>query len=197
MIIGLTGGIASGKSTVSKMLTDIGIPVVDADVIAREVVEIGEPAYEKIIETFGADILAFDRNLDRKKLGTIVFNNEKQRLALNEIVHPAIRKRMKDRVAQWQEKGYRTIVLDIPLLFESKLTSMVEKIIVVYVDEELQLERLKLRDQFTDQEAMARISSQMPLQDKILLADEVIHNHGSIAESKDQLLSILRKWDCI
>ncbi len=197
MIIGLTGGIASGKSTVSKMITELRIPVVDADVIAREVVEIGEEAYKNIVAIFGNEILAADGALDRKKLGAIVFTDKEKRLQLNEVVHPAIRKRMVEKVSEWKEQGYQTIVMDIPLLFESKLTYMVEKIIVVYVDMELQIERLKRRDQFSEQEAIARISSQMPLHEKIELADEVIRNHGTLDETKEQLLRILKKWNCL
>lgn len=197
MIIGLTGGIASGKSTVSNLIKTAGIPVIDADVIAREVVEKGEAAYERIVATFGTEIVTPDGSLDRKKLGTLVFNDEKKRQLLNEIVHPAVRKRMLEKVEHHKEEGFETIVLDIPLLFESKLTNMVEKIIVVYVDYELQKERLKQRDQFTEAEALVRIAAQMPLKEKLHLADEVIHNHGSIDETKQQLLAILKKWDCL
>ncbi|MCT8137410.1 dephospho-CoA kinase [Anaerobacillus sp. CMMVII] len=197
MIIGLTGGIASGKSTVSNMMKNEGIPVVDADIIAREVVEQGEATYQKIVDAFGKEIITNDGCLDRKKLGALVFQDEKKRMLLNSIVHPAIRIRMHEKVESFKNEGFATIVLDIPLLFESKLTNMVEKIIVVFVDYELQLERLKQRDQFTDQEALVRINAQMPLKDKIALADEVIHNHGSIDETKQQLLSILKKWNCL
>ncbi|QOY33931.1 dephospho-CoA kinase [Anaerobacillus isosaccharinicus] len=197
MIIGLTGGIASGKSTVSNMLKDVGIPIVDADVTAREVVEKGEPALGKIIELFGTEILNTEGSLDRKKLGAIVFNDEKKRLTLNDIVHPAIRKRMLEKVEQLKQLGHETIVMDIPLLFESKLTYMVEKIIVVYIDPDLQKARLQKRDQFSEDEALARISAQMPLTEKIALADEVIHNDRSIDETKEQLLTILRKWNCL
>ncbi len=197
MIIGLTGGIASGKSTVANMIKSQGIPVVDADLIAREVVEKGEEAFQQLIEQFGTEIINNEGSLDRKKLGAIVFHDEKKRLLLNEIVHPAIRNRMLQKVKQLKNEGYQTIVLDIPLLFESKLTFMVEKIIVVYVDLELQKERLKQRDQFTDTEVAARIAAQMPLTEKISLADEVIHNHRSFEETKQQLVSILKKWDCL
>ena len=197
MIIGLTGGIASGKSTVSNMIKEIEIPVVDADVIAREVVQKGEEAYEQIVHYFGTEILNVDASLDRKKLGAIVFNNEEKRLALNEIVHPAIRKKMLEKIEFYKQAGQKTIVLDIPLLFESKLTYMVDKIILVYVDQEIQKDRLKKRDQFSDEEAKARIASQMPLTEKIDFADEIIHNHGLKEETKQQLMAILKKWNCL
>jgi dephospho-CoA kinase len=197
MIIGLTGGIASGKSTVSNLIKLEGIPVVDADLIAREVVEKGETAYEQIVEVFGTEILTVDGTLDRKKLGSIVFSDEHKRLLLNDIVHPAIRVRMQEKIEQWKQEGFRTIVLDIPLLYESKLTYMVEKVIVVYVDQQLQKERLKNRDQYSDEEALARINAQLPLKEKITYADEVIHNNGSLDETKNQLLAILTKWNCL
>lgn len=197
MIIGLTGGIASGKSTVSTMIKDLGIPVIDADVIAREVVEKGEEAYQEIVAFFGPDILTDEGYLDRKKLGSIVFNNEKKRLVLNDIVHPAIRKRMLQKVDEFKEKGNKVIVLDIPLLFESKLTYMVEKIILVYVDQDVQRERLKKRDQFSEAEIDARIKAQMPLKEKINLSDELINNNVSIIDTNKQLISILKKWNCI
>lgn len=197
MIIGLTGGIASGKSTVSNMIKEVGIPVVDADIIAREVVQKGEEAYEKIVDHFGTEILSDDESIDRPKLGAIVFNNEEKRLSLNGIVHPAIRKKMLTEIKQYKQVGNKIVVLDIPLLFESKLTYMVDKIILVYVDQEIQKERLIKRDQFSDEEAKARIASQMPLVEKIELADEVIHNHGLKEETKQQLLKILNKWNCL
>ncbi|MFN7250688.1 MAG: dephospho-CoA kinase [Anaerobacillus sp.] len=197
MIIGLTGGIASGKSTVSNLIKLEGIPVVDADLIAREVVEKGETAYEQIVKVFGTEILTVDGTLDRKKLGSIVFSDEHKRFLLNDIVHPAIRVRMQEKIEQWKQEGFKTIVLDIPLLYESKLTNLVEKVIVVYVDQQLQKERLKNRDQYSDEEALSRINAQLPLKEKITYADEVIHNNGSLDETKNQLLTILTKWNCL
>lgn len=197
MIIGLTGGIASGKSTVSKMIKELEIPVIDADIIAREVVEIGETAYAKIVDYFGRGILNETGSLDRKKLGEIVFNNDEKRLVLNKIVHPAVRNRINEKIEQQKKTGNKTIVLDIPLLFESKLTYLVDKIIVVFVDQEIQKQRLKLRDQFSEEEALARIASQMPLKEKLALADEVIDNHGILDDTSQQLMKILKKWNCL
>jgi dephospho-CoA kinase len=194
MIIGLTGGIASGKSTVANMMKELSLPVVDADLIAREVVGIGQPAYQKIIDTFGEEVLSSDGNLDRAYLGSIVFNNEVKRKQLNEIVHPEVRKMMLQQAEQYIKSGKKTVVLDIPLLFESKLTYLVEKTILVYVDLEVQLERLMSRNELTEQEAAARIKSQIPLKDKVALSDEVIDNNGSLGNTKNQLLDILNKW---
>jgi dephospho-CoA kinase len=197
LIIGLTGGIASGKSTVAKMLLELGIPVIDADQIAREVVEIGEEAYLQIVEKFGEEILHDDKTIDRAKLGAIVFNDEEKRKLLNSIVHPAVRKKMLEQKEQYVKKGEKTIVLDIPLLFESNLTHLVDKIIVVYVDDHIQLERLMARNCFSKEEAEARIKAQMPLKEKAAKADAVIDNNGTMEQTKEQLLNILKKWDVL
>src|SRR5699024_7662062 len=174
LIIGLTGGIASGKSTVSSMFNDFNIPVIDADQIARDVVRPGEEAYEKIIAQFGSNIVRPDRTLDRKKLGSIVFADNKRRQQLNNIVHPAIRQKMLQQRDEYVRDGKSSVVLDIPLLFESKLMHYVDKIIVVYVDENIQLKRLIDRDKLTDQEAKQRINSQLPLKEKVEQADATI-----------------------
>lgn len=197
IVIGLTGSIATGKSTVASMFIDIGIPVIDADRIAREVVEPGEEAYKKVVETFGEEILLEDRSLNRPKLGRIVFSDEEKRNQLNSIVHPAIRKRMLEKRDAYLKNGEGCVVLDIPLLFESKLEHFVDKIIVVYVDEDVQLKRLLERNQLTKEEALERIRSQMPVKDKIELADAVIDNNGTIEHSFKQLKEILQKWDVL
>lgn len=194
MIIGLTGGIATGKSTVSNMLRDLGIPIIDADLIAREVVEPGEKAYGEIVEQFGEDILTKEGEIDRKKLGTIVFRDEEKRMLLNKIVHPAVRSEMRRRAEEYLNNGHPTVVMDIPLLFESKLQQMVEKTIVVYTTKETQLQRLMQRDQLTEEEALQRIHAQLPVEEKKSLADAVIHNEGSLSETKEQLLQLLKKW---
>jgi dephospho-CoA kinase len=197
LIIGLTGGIASGKSTVSKMLLDMKIPVIDADVEARNAVRKGEKAYYQIIDTFGKTVLTEEEDIDRVKLGSIVFHEEQKRMQLNEIVHPAVRERMNDKKEKFKLEGYQVIVLDIPLLFESKLTFMVDKTILVYVDEKIQLERLMVRNNLSEREAIARIQSQMPLKEKVKLADEVIDNNGNIDHTREQLVEILNKWQVL
>ncbi|EOO30493.1 dephospho-CoA kinase [Bacillus cereus BAG1X2-3] len=197
VVIGLTGGIASGKSTVSEMFRELSIPVIDADIIAREVVERGKPAYNKIVEVFGAEVLQQDGELDRPKLGSIVFYNEEKRLQLNKIVHPAVREEMNRQKEMYIKEGMQAIVLDIPLLFESKLTSLVDRILVVAVTPDTQLERLMKRNGFSEEEATARIQSQMPLAEKVKNADEVINNDGTIMGTKTQLQVILKKWNII
>lgn len=193
LVIGLTGGIASGKSTVSNLLIEKRIPVIDADLEARAAVNIGETAYHEIVSYFGEDILQEDRTLDRAKLGEIIFNNKEKRLKLNSIVHPAVRKRMLEKKEEAINNGASLVVMDIPLLFESELTYMVDKVLLVYVDEDTQLERLMARNQLSEEEARARILSQMPLKDKIKLADVIIDNNGPIEETEAQLNAILDK----
>jgi dephospho-CoA kinase len=197
LIIGLTGGIASGKSTVARMLLDMNIPVIDADVEARKVVEKGQKAYVQIIETFGSEILTAAGDIDRVKLGSIVFHDEDKRHQLNAIVHPAVRESMNAEKAKYVILGNSVVVLDIPLLFESKLTHMVDKTILIYVDAEIQLNRLMSRNQLVESEAMARIKSQMPLIEKIKLADAVIDNNGTINDTETQLIKILNNWEVL
>jgi dephospho-CoA kinase len=194
LVIGLTGGIASGKSTVSNMLKEMNITVIDADVEARLAVIKGEPAYKKIIAEFGDGILLENGEIDRQKLGAIIFHQADKRKRLNEITHPEVRRRMLEQVETAKRNNEEVVVLDIPLLFESKLTAMVEKTILVYVDSDIQLQRLVARNKLSIADAQARINSQMPLSEKIKLADGVIQNNGSLDETKQQLLQLLAKW---
>lgn len=192
-IIGLTGGIASGKSTVSTFIREKGIPVIDADVAAREVVEKGEEAYQQIVDTFGEKVLHSDGTINREELGAIIFNDTDKRNKLNSIVHPAVRKRMDQLEKKYIDEGFKTIVLDIPLLFENRKLDQFDFTILVYVDEEVQLKRLTERNHLTEEQAKSRIRSQMSLKDKIPLADEVIDNNGTIEETKHQLYDIFQK----
>ncbi|WP_421380400.1 dephospho-CoA kinase [Bacillus salacetis] len=194
-IIGLTGGIASGKSTVSKLLIEKGFSVVDADAAARKAVEPGEPALDKIVEVFGQVILNPDGTLNRTALGDIIFNDEARRKELNGIVHPAVRSRMLAEKDQAFEQGKHTVFMDIPLLYESNLTWMVDKTIVVYVDRETQLIRLMKRNELTEEEAAARIESQMPLDKKKELAQAVLDNRGTIEETLAQLDELIVQWN--
>ncbi|WP_044339258.1 dephospho-CoA kinase [Rossellomorea aquimaris] len=195
-IIGLTGGIASGKSTVSTMLNEKGYTIIDADLAARMVVEVDQPAYLAIVEEFGEHILHdHDSTINREKLGQIIFNSEEKRKKLNGIVHPAVRSMMLAHKDEAIAAGENTIFMDIPLLFESDLTWMVDRTLVVYVNEETQRSRLMERNHFTREEAQARIASQSPLKDKANLADAVIDNNGSLHETKEQLETLLVDWN--
>ncbi|WP_445612854.1 dephospho-CoA kinase [Geobacillus sp. YF-1] len=197
LTIGLTGGIASGKSTVSAMMRQLGLPVIDADEAARAVVRPGEDAYRQIVAAFGLGILQKNGDIDRAKLGAIVFSDEAERTKLNAIVHPAVRRRMLAEKEELVRAGAKTIVLDIPLLFESGLTDWVDKVLVVFVDEETQLRRLMARNGFTKEEALARIRAQWPLAEKVKRADAVLDNNGTIEETRRQLLAVLETWGAL
>lgn len=194
LIIGLTGSIGTGKSTIAKKIQELHIPIVDADVIAREVVERGKDAYNKIVATFGEQILQDDKTLDRKALGKIVFSDEAKRKQLNDIIHPAIRAEMLRQRDNYVEEGYPCVVMDIPLLYESRLTHYVDKVIVVSVAEKVQLERLMKRDDSSEAEAKQRVNSQIPVAEKAKKADAVIDNNGTKEASYEQLREILQKW---
>lgn len=197
LVVGLTGGIASGKSTVANMFKEMGIEVIDADIEARKAVEIGEAAYEQIVTYFGEDILNDDYTINRSKLGEIIFNDSVKRQKLNEIVHPDVRRRMNEKKAAAIMRGDQVVVLDIPLLFESGLKHMVDVVLLVYVEKDVQLQRLMERNLLTKEEALARIQSQMPIEDKRKLADKVINNNGSIDDTKKQLIELLIDWKTI
>lgn len=197
LVIGLTGGIASGKSTVAQMFQQCGITVVDADVIAKEAVEQGMPAYQKIVETFGQGVLLETGGIDRRKLGEIVFTNEEKRMQLNAIVHPEVRKMMIKQRDEAIRAGERFVVLDIPLLYESGLEHLTDKVIVVWVPMELQLERLMKRNRLTEDEALNRIHAQHSLDEKKKKADAVIDNSGSLKDTEAQLHQLLDTWSNI
>ena len=195
MIIGLTGSIASGKSTVAAMFKGKGFPIVDADEIARLVVEPGSPVLAEIAHVFGQGILQQDGLLHREKLGEHIFNNAEERQKLNGIIHPAIRQEMLRQRDEWLKNGANTVIMDIPLLFESKLQSFVDKIIVVSVTPDIQKERLMARNVLSEEEADARIRSQLPMKEKEQGAHAVIHNNDSVEHTEQQLNTILVDWD--
>ncbi|SDN56049.1 dephospho-CoA kinase [Alkalicoccus daliensis] len=195
MRLGLTGSIATGKSTVAEMLKQRGCPIIDADVIAREVVMPGTGTLQKIKEHFGDEILQEDGTLNREKLGSIVFENPEERTHLNEIIHPAIRGEMKRQAEAAESQGAEIIVLDIPLLMESKLEYLVDKVLVVYLPEELQKKRLIERNGYSEKEAVQRISSQMSIEEKRQKADEIIDNSGSIEATEKQVKQLIEKWE--
>ncbi|GIO39334.1 dephospho-CoA kinase [Paenibacillus antibioticophila] len=188
MNIGLTGGIATGKSTVSQMLVARGAALIDADVVARRIMEPGHPVLAKVVERFGETVLLADGQLNRKRLGEIVFSDPVERKALEDITHPAIRREMKAELeALERENPERLVVADIPLLYESGLENLYEKIMVVYVPRSLQLERLMQRDALTVQEAELRLAAQMDIEEKRRRADILIDNSRSYEETESQI----------
>ncbi|XP_037800029.1 dephospho-CoA kinase-like [Penaeus monodon] len=192
-LVGLTGGIATGKSTVSLMMKELGVPVVDADLIARQIVEPGKKAWKKIRQVFGEEVFLESGEIDRAKLGAVVFADIEKRRAINKITHPLIYSEIRYQVFKYLLKGEQFVVLDLPLLYESnKVTSYLYKTIVVACEDEIQLERLLTRNQYTEKEAIARIEAQMPLEKKCSMADIIIENSGSLANTRKQVEGIVR-----
>lgn len=197
LILGLTGGIATGKSTVSKIFASQGIPIIDADIIARQVVSIDTSAYDAIIRTFSSstpDLLLPDKQLNRAALGRRVFGDEVARKQLNAITHPAVQKSMVYAILKHYLQGYHLIVIDVPLLFEGNMDLMCGLCVVVDCDAELQLQRLLQRDShLSEADAQKRMQSQMPMSKKRELADIVINNDGSLDDLKDKVEDVIRQ----
>ena len=192
-IIGLTGGIASGKSTVARMLERLGAAVIDADLLAREVVMPGEPAHHAIVEAFGPEVLQPDGTIDRQRLGQIVFADPASRRRLEEITHPAIGRRAEELLAALRAAGTEVAVYMAALLIEAKVTSRVHEVWVVYVDRDTQLKRLMERDGMGRDEARARIGAQMPMEEKARRGVVVIDNSGDLHRTEEQVTAAWRE----
>ncbi|GEP74096.1 dephospho-CoA kinase [Weissella thailandensis] len=191
--LGLTGGIATGKTTISNYLKSINIPVLDADEYARKVVEPGTPGLAEITNTFGEQILQPDGSLNRKLLGQIVFNDSSARQTLNDITHPRIQQMMADELHRLAEQQTPLVILDIPLLLENNNVAGADAVMVVTIPESLQLTRLMQRNNLTEKEAQSRIAAQMPLVEKEKLADFVIDNSGTISSTQKQVEKVIQK----
>lgn len=193
-VVGLTGGIASGKSTVSLLLKDKGAVIIDADEIARQIMQPDKPAWFKVINHFGHEILNEKEYIDRKKLADIVFSDKRQLEFLNSFTHPEIINEIKSQLEYYKSLQKEVVIIDAALLLEVGLDAIVDEVWVVTVDEKVQLERLMNRDKNLNKEqAMSRIRSQMPQEEKIKYADRVIDNSGSIEDTKVQVDSIWRE----
>ena len=189
-IVGLTGGISSGKSTVSSYLKQLKIPVIDADEVARKVVEPNSQGARKIRKTFSSDVFEEDGSLNRQKLGSLIFSNAENRQKLDDLLQPLIKIMILDEIEEHRQKGENMIVLDLPLLFEKQYEELCEEIIVVYIPKELQLERLMKRNQYTKQEALSRIDSQLSIEEKRKRATVLLDNQGTI----QQLYQQVEQW---
>jgi dephospho-CoA kinase len=191
LLVGLTGSIATGKSTVSAMFAHQGARVIDADLLSREVAMPGQPAYARIVEEFGSQLVQDDGSLDRKALGAIVFADPARRKRLEEITHPAIGARQQRILSVLDEEGFEGIVLwDAALLFESGGVAKMDRVVVVFADPETERARLMERDGLSLADARARIASQMPIAEKAKLADHVIDNSGSREETERQVRAV-------
>ncbi|MCD8914911.1 dephospho-CoA kinase [Staphylococcus simulans] len=189
-VIGLTGGIGTGKSTVSELLAVHGFKIVDADIAAREAVEKGSEGLEQVRQTFGDEAIDENGEMNRKYVGEIVFNDEKKREALNHIIHPIVRELMEKQKEAYLEQGYN-VIMDIPLLFENNLQDTVDETWLVYASESIQVERLMERNDLTQEEAKARVYSQISIDKKRRMADHVIDNRGTLLELKQNLEALL------
>ena len=183
LVVGLTGGMASGKSIVSKILKEIGLPIIDADLIAREIVRPNEAGYREIVDHFGQGLLNPDQTINRRKLAKIIFSDPEERERLNSILHPRIVKEIKIRIEDFKERGERMLIIDAALLIEAGELSLVDKLIVVTVSPKIQVRRLAQRDHLTEKEARERIATQMPLSEKMKLADYVVNNSGPVRKT--------------
>lgn len=193
LLIGLTGGIASGKSAVATMLALRGAPIIDADVVSREVARPGSPVLAALVERFGPDVLTPDGELDRAALGRRVFQQPAELQALNDLTHPAIWKELLAQVAE-ARAHHPVVVLMAPLLLEHGADAIVDQVWVVAVHERMQVQRLMERDGFTRDEALRRVRSQMPTDEKLARADVVIDNGGSLEGTAEQVEAAWQAW---
>ena len=191
LVIGLTGGIASGKSTISSILKAVGWPVIDADLIARQIVMPDSKGLEQIVNRFGPQMLNSDGTLDRKKLGKTVFDDPKKLSDLDKIEHPLIQEAIDSQLDEFKKQHLPVVVLDVPLLFETGMDEECDLTVLAVVDQATQLKRLMKRDQISKMDAVKRISSQMSLKEKMQRADVIIDNNGTLEQTRSQVAELV------
>ena len=195
--IGLTGGIGSGKSTVSLMLKTAGFEIIDADIIARQIYD-DEKLLRKVYETFGNDIKNEDGSLNRKALGRIVFSDDEKLIQLNKLTHPVIRQKVSDEIEEYKSQNEEIVILDAALLVESDYLNFIDKLLVVTCKENIQIERIIARDNCSIEEALGRIKSQMSQENKVKYADYVIDNSATLSELRKKAFIFMNyikeKW---
>jgi dephospho-CoA kinase len=192
-LVGLTGGIATGKSAAAAILRRLGVPVIDADELARDVVRPGQEAWKEIVDIFGPSVLRGDRTLDRKKLRKIVFDDPAARKQLEAIVHPKVRALAEERIRDLEARGHEIIVYEVPLLFEGQLQLWLRPVILVACNLTTQKKRLKERDGLSDEEARQHLDAQMSLEEKRRLADYFIENNDTLEKLEQQVKTVLNK----
>ncbi|MDF7669563.1 dephospho-CoA kinase [Lactobacillus sp. ESL0703] len=193
LVLGLTGGIASGKSTADAFFKKQQLPIIDSDLIAHDILNVGEAGYHQVVQQFGRNFLNPDQTINRHQLGEVVFSDPKQLSILNKITHPLIFQIIQTKITQNKQAGEQLVILDAPVLFESGAQKYCDKTLLITVSEEMQIKRLMARDGLTRKAALNRINSQMPLAKKVKLADYVITNTGTIEELEAQLAQLLFK----
>ena len=191
LVIGLTGGIASGKSTISSILKAVGWPVIDADLIARQIVMPGSKGLEQIVNRVGPQMLNSDGTLDRKKLGKTVFDDPKKLSDLDKIEHPLIQEAIDSQLDEFKKQHLPVVVLDVPLLFETGMDEECDLTVLAVVDQATQLKRLMKRDQISKMDAVKKISSQMSLKEKMQRADVIIDNNGTLEQTRSQVAELV------
>jgi dephospho-CoA kinase len=192
LVVGLTGGIASGKTTVSRMFSEAGIPVICADELARKAVEPGSPALEEIRRAFGADVIDEDGGLDRARMADLVFNNPELRRKLESIIHPRVEQEKNTLLMELEKLGHKIAIVDVPLLYETGWDKRFKLVIVVYVPRETQIARLIGRDGMSEAEALARIAAQMDIEEKKRRSDKIVDNSGDLTSTLNQIHGIIR-----
>jgi dephospho-CoA kinase len=191
--VGLTGNIASGKSNAARVFAELGAAIIDADLIAHAVMSPGQETYDSVVQAFGTGILNTDCTIDRKALGRIVFAQEERRLLLNSLVHPAVRAEVERRVAGIRESSPRAIaIIDAALMVETGYYRLHDRLVVITCSPSLQLARLINRDGCTIEEARSRIAAQLPIEEKLKLADYIIETSGTLRETREQVDAVYR-----
>jgi dephospho-CoA kinase len=191
-VIGITGGIATGKSLATTVLKEMGYIVIDSDHIAQQLLSIGGLCYQEVVNAFGKDIVNDDGSINRPKLGEIIFNDSLQRQKLNNIVHPAVRRRVLDILNNLNsETSTQIVFLDVPLLYEAHFEDLVDKVVVIYTSYQNQIKRLVKRDHIAPLYAKTKIATQMPLDEKCRRADFIIDNNGPKKKFKEKLKQII------
>lgn len=191
LILGLTGNIGCGKSSLSHIFNNEGIDIIDADIIARQIYD-DENLLKKVYDTFGDDIKNEDGSLNRKALGKIVFNDDEKLIQLNKLTHPAIRQKVSDQIDEYKKQDKKIVILDAALLVESDYLNFIDKLLVVTCEEKIQIERIKKRDNCSTEDALSRIKSQMTQEDKAKYADYIIDNSDTIDELRKKAFIFLK-----
>jgi len=190
-VLGITGSIATGKSTVVNIFKEYGFPVVDADIIAREVVKPNTAGLKKVVETFGSSVLCSDGSLNRKQLGQIIFNDAKKRQTLNALLAPFLQEAIIEQIKRASDTS-SLVIADIPLLYEAGYDKYMDQVAVVYIPEDLQVQRLMKRDRITEKEAQKKVASQLSIEEKKKRADIIFDNQESLSSIRQQIFSWLK-----